>query len=97
MTYGNHYYDMCCRYKGKHVRIVELTGREHHGRIVDVDAQYVYLESGERGHSGFGYGYGGGYYPGYGGYGYPPYRPRPVVPIALAAIGGFALGAAFFW
>ncbi|RKL67782.1 hypothetical protein CR203_10590 [Salipaludibacillus neizhouensis] len=96
MTYGNHYYDICCRYKGKHVRIVDLKGLEHHGKIVDVDNKYVYLEKEGRGYSGFGYGY-GGYYPGYGYPGYTPYPYRPVVPIALAAIGGFALGAAFFW
>lgn len=94
MAYANHqYYDICCRHKGKHVRIVDLSGKEYHGKIVNVDTQYVYLETENRGFSGFGYGYGGGYYyPGY-----PPYPYRPVVPIALAAIGGFALGAAFFW
>ena len=61
------------------------------------------------GHSGYGYsGYGGPYggRPGYGaGYAGPPYGRRPGygvgnpnwVPVALAGIGGFALGAAFFW
>ncbi|WP_280769349.1 hypothetical protein [Salipaludibacillus daqingensis] len=84
-----HYYDMCCRYRGKRVRITDVSGKEYRGRIVDVDQQYVYLEQESSGFGGFGYGY-RGYYGHYGYY-------RPVFPIALAAIGGFALGAAFFW
>ncbi|PYZ93950.1 hypothetical protein CR194_10530 [Salipaludibacillus keqinensis] len=80
---------MCCRYKGKYVRITDVSGVEYRGRIVNVDRQYVYLEQDNKGFGGFGYGYYGGYYP-------PPRYYYPVVPVALAAIGGFFLGAAFF-
>lgn len=90
MHRAQQYYDICCRYRGKQVRITDLSGVEYRGRIVDVDQKFVYLERESSPFTGFGYGY-GGYYGGY------YYRPRPIFPIALAAIGGFALGAAFFW
>lgn len=56
---------------------------------MEVDHQYVYIEPVSTGGvRGFGWGY-----PGWGwGWGF-----RPWVPIALAGIGGFALGAALFW
>ncbi|WP_017728627.1 hypothetical protein [Halalkalibacterium ligniniphilum] len=81
------YYKMCCQYKGELVTIVEKSGRRHVGRIMNVDHQYVYLDPVHpgRGYGGFSYGY--GFYPYY----------RPFFPIALAAIGGFALGASLFW
>lgn len=71
------------------MRITDVSGVEYRGRIVEVDQKFVYLEQERNGFTGFGYGYPG--------YGYPGYYYRPVFPIALAAIGGFALGAAFFW
>lgn len=89
-----HYYHVCCEHRGKVVTIYERTGKRHVGRIVEVDKQFVYLEPTSAGVTGYSWGY-----PGYGwgyrpyGYGYRPYW----VPVALAAIGGFALGAAFFW
>ncbi|OIJ18652.1 hypothetical protein BKP45_16100 [Anaerobacillus alkalidiazotrophicus] len=86
------YYDLCCQHKGKVVTIYERTGKVHVGKIVDVDQQYVYIQPETRGVRGFGYGYYG--YPGYYPYPYPYY---PVWPVALAAIGGFVLGAALFW
>ena len=50
------------------------------------------------GAGGFGPGYGaGGFAPGYGaGFG-PGYGAGGIIPIALAGIGGFALGSAFNW
>ncbi|WP_416151330.1 hypothetical protein ACM26V_10290 [Salipaludibacillus sp. HK11] len=88
MDQCQHYYHMCSRYKGKQVTITDFSGVEYRGRIVNVDQQYVYLEQEGRGFGGFGYGYYGGFYGGY---------YRPIVPIALAGIAGFALGALFFW
>ncbi|MFV8826857.1 hypothetical protein [Alkalihalobacterium sp. APHAB7] len=91
------YYQMCCKHQGKVVTIYEKCGRRHYGRIVNVDHQFVYIEPVQPrsgGLGGFSYGFYGGYGPyGYGaGYGYGRF-----VPIALAAIGGFALASAFFW
>ncbi|WP_096435809.1 hypothetical protein [Alteribacter populi] len=87
MSRTQHYYNLCNRHQGRTVRIIENGGYEHVGRIVRVTPNCVYLECNRRpGWGGFGYGY-GGYY------GYRPY----VYPVALAAIGGFVLGAALFW
>ncbi|ARK30684.1 hypothetical protein [Halalkalibacter krulwichiae] len=78
------YYDLCCRYHGKVVTITCLDGRRYSGKITHVTDTHVYLQP--TGNFG-GFGYGWGYY-----------RPWGWgVPIALAAIGGFALGAALFW
>ncbi len=82
----SHYYNLCCQHKGKVVTIYEKCGKMHVGKIVHVDHQHVYLEPMTPGVSGYGWGFGGW------GWGY-----RPWFPIALAAIGGFALGSAFFW
>ncbi|WP_096189480.1 hypothetical protein [Evansella halocellulosilytica] len=84
MASASHYYDLCCRHRGRVARITDRRGREYVGRIVNVDRTNVYLQpfGGSRQY-GFGYGYYGGY--------------SPVVPIALAAIGGFLVGTAFFW
>ena len=106
-------YHLCCQHKGKVVHIYEKTGKVHYGKIVEVDQEFVWIDTrvsssesprgfgygypGYGGFSGFGGGYGGGY-GGYGGYGAYGYGRRPwLFPVALAAIGGFALGAAFFW
>ncbi|SDZ02937.1 hypothetical protein SAMN05421736_105142 [Evansella caseinilytica] len=78
-----YYYDLCCKHKGKVVRICDIYGKEYVGKIAYVDRTYVWLEptSYAPGYSyGWGWGYGGFFFP-----------------VALAAIGGFALGAAFFW
>lgn len=90
-----YYYDLCCKHKGKVVRIYDHQGREYVGRIADVDHTYVWLEPVQGREAGFGFGYYGGYSGGYyGGY----YGGRSFFfPVALAAIGGFALGSAFFW
>ncbi len=86
-------YHLCCQHRGKVVHIYEKSGKVHYGKIVDVDREYVWIDprvSG--GPSGFRYGYPGyGAYGGFGGYG------GGFVPVALAAVGGLALGAAFFW
>lgn len=101
-------YHLCCQHQGKIVHIYEKSGKAHHGRIVKVDQEYVWIDPVGTSPRGFGYGYGGypaygygaygGGYPGYGygGYGHVGRNPY-IVPVALAAIGGFALGAAFFW
>ncbi|MDE5415025.1 MAG: hypothetical protein LPK26_12255 [Bacillaceae bacterium] len=86
------YYQMCCKHRGKVVTIYEKCGRRHYGRIVNVDHQFVYIEP-VHPHSG---GLGGFSYGFYGGWGFRPWGVG-VVPIALAAIGGFALASAFLW
>lgn len=85
-----HYYDLCCKHRGQVVTIYEKCGKVHVGKIVNVDHQFVYIEPLSGGVSGYGWGYPGWGYPGYG------FR-RPFFPVALAAIGGFALGSALFW
>ncbi|GAA0438509.1 hypothetical protein GCM10008983_14280 [Lentibacillus halophilus] len=95
----DYYYDLCCRYKGKCVRINTHDGGVHKGIIRHVDRDCVYLQPIGRssGLGGFGYGfYGPGYgsggygYGGYGGYGGFGYG------IALGAIGTLALLPFFF-
>ncbi|UTR11199.1 hypothetical protein MM300_02375 [Evansella sp. LMS18] len=78
------YYDLCCKHKGKVVTIHDRSGKVYTGRIMHVDHQNVWLEPVRSGAGGFGFGWGWGW----GGLWFP---------VALAAIGGFALGAAFFW
>ncbi|RXJ02023.1 hypothetical protein DS745_07980 [Anaerobacillus alkaliphilus] len=96
-------YHLCCQHRGKVVHIYEKSGKVHYGKIVDVDTEYVYIDPRVGGGpSGFRYGY-----PGYGGYGHKGYGAYGAgygyggnpyfVPVALAAVGGLALGAAFFW
>ncbi|MCT8136641.1 hypothetical protein H1D32_02085 [Anaerobacillus sp. CMMVII] len=82
------YYDICCKHRGKVVTIYEKCGKVHVGKIVNVDHQFVYIEPTSTGVTGYGWGLG---------WGYPGFGYRPFFPIALAAIGGFALGAALFW
>ncbi|HWL26211.1 MAG TPA: hypothetical protein VNR38_21100 [Ureibacillus sp.] len=79
-------YDLCCRYKGKMVRISDNRGRQHIGRITRVDRDMVWILP-ARGRGGYGlgfWGFGGGY--GGSGFGYG---------IALGTILGIALVAAF--
>jgi hypothetical protein len=88
---SSQYYDLCCKHHGRVVTIRERNGNKHVGRIAEINRTHVYLElvspQSRRNLGGFGYGF---YHP----YGF---GRRRFVPIALAAIGGFALGAAFFW
>lgn len=87
MPNPTYYYKICCEHKGKVVRLYETSGREHVGRIVEVDEQYVWIERTVTETRGYSYGFYG-----------PRFYPRPYVfPVALAALGGFALGAALFW
>ncbi|MFN7250449.1 MAG: hypothetical protein ACK4M9_06590 [Anaerobacillus sp.] len=105
-------YHLCCQHRGKVVHIYEKSGKVHYGRIVEVDTEYVWIDrSVGRSPRGLAYGYPG--YGGYGGYGaygahgvgYGGYgahgagfgRNPFLAPVALAAVGGLALGAAFFW
>jgi hypothetical protein len=81
---GRNYYQLCCRYQGRVVRINDRFGKIHHGRIVRVSNSKVYIQPLLR-RPGFGYGYYG-----YGGYG-------AAYGVALGAIVGVALAAAFFW
>ncbi|WP_227938086.1 hypothetical protein [Alkalihalobacillus deserti] len=79
------YYDLCCLYRGKVVTITCVDGKTYSGTITNVTKTHVYLQPTGGSHFG-GFGYGWGY--GRWGWGFP---------IALAAIGGFALGAALWW
>jgi hypothetical protein len=85
-----HYYELCCKHRGQVVTIFEKCGKRHVGRIVEVDHQFVYIEPVSGGVAGYSWGY-----PGWG-WG-PRWGFRPFFPVALAAIGGFALGASLFW
>ncbi|MGM0844773.1 MAG: hypothetical protein ACQEUT_07325 [Bacillota bacterium] len=77
------YYNLCCRYHGKVVRINDRFGKSHMGEITRVTQSKVYIRP-VRPNQGYGYlGWGFGNY----GFGYG---------IALGAITGLAL-AAFFW
>lgn len=74
-------YNQCCGYHGKRVRITCRDGSVHVGEVTRVNRQRIWIRPDQD----LG-GYGFGYY-GYGfGYG-----------IALGAITGIALAAAFFW
>lgn len=84
----NEMYNLCCRYHGKSVRIVDRDGRTHLGQVTRVTRNMVWIRPNQDlggyglGFFGFGgYGYGSGF-----GYG-----------IALGAITGIALATAFFW
>lgn len=98
------YYHLCCQHKGKVVHIYEKSGKVHYGKIVEVDREYVWIDrsvaGSPRGFGYGGYGYGGYGHGAYGAYGHGAYghRRNPfLAPVALAAVGGLALGAAFFW
>ncbi|KHE71501.1 hypothetical protein [Halobacillus sp. BBL2006] len=75
-------YGLCCRYKGRMVRMTCRDGRTHVGRITRVDRQHVWLQPAGN-YGAFGYGYYG-----WGGFG---------IPFAIGAITGLALAGAFFW
>ncbi|MBB5174365.1 hypothetical protein [Texcoconibacillus texcoconensis] len=95
---AQHVYDFCCKSYGKIVYLREHCGRVHCGRVVAVDPDYVWLEPipcpGPGPGPGFGYGFAGGGYGAGGGFGS---GGGTWFPVALAAVGGFALGSAFFW
>ena len=82
---SQHYYHLCCRYKGKVVRITDKAGRVHVGRICRVTPHKVYIEPMIR-RGGYGFGFGGWGW----GFGAP-------FGIAFGFIAGFALGSLFFW
>jgi hypothetical protein len=90
---NENYYNLCCRYQGRHVRIDDRRGNVHVGRISRVTRSHVFIQPtrhrGNNGYGGYGYGGYGGYYGDYGygeGYG-----------LALGAITGIALASLFFW
>lgn len=80
----NELYNLCCKYHGKRVRIVDREGRVHHGEVTRVSRNMVWIRPNED----LG-GYGLGFF-GFGGYGFG-------YGIALGAIAGIALATAFFW
>lgn len=86
----DHFYQMCCRYRGRAVEIRTRDGRIHRGIIKNVNRRYVYIDPIGRSPSfgGFGYGFFG---PGYG------YRRGLGLGIALGAIGTIALLPFFYW
>jgi hypothetical protein len=86
------YYNLCCRYQGRHVRINDRNGNVHVGRISRVTRNQVFIQPTRhhRGNNGYGgYGYGG-----YGGYGY---GYGEAYGLALGAITGIVLASLFFW
>jgi hypothetical protein len=79
------FYNLCCRYHGKTVRITCRDGRVHTGEITRTSRNMVWVRPiGGLG----GYGYGFGWYGGYDRFG---------VGVALGAITGIVLASAFFW
>ncbi|MBO1913623.1 hypothetical protein [Sporosarcina sp. 6E9] len=80
------YYNLCCRYHGRNVRITCRDGRVHRGEITRVTRDMVWIRPAE-GLGGYGLGFGGF---GFGGFRYG-------FGIALGAITGIALASAFFW
>lgn len=78
----NELYNLCCRYYGKRVRIVDREGRVHLGEVTRVSRNMVWIRPDED----LG-GYGLGFF-GFGGFGFG---------IALGAIVSIALATAFFW
>lgn len=83
MSYGN-IYGLCCRYRGRTVRLTCRDGGTHIGRITRVDRRRVWLQP-IGNYGAFGYGFYGRYGFGFG------------IPFALGAITGIALAGAFFW
>lgn len=83
---SQHYYDLCCRYNGKVVRIHDRHGNVHVGKICRVSRSKVFIQPFNRRGNGFGL----GFYGGYGYYGYP-------YGIGLGLITGIALAGLFFW
>ncbi|WP_391203544.1 hypothetical protein [Psychrobacillus sp. L4] len=81
-------YNQCCRYHGQRVRITSRDGRVHLGQITRINRQTVWIRPSQS----LG-GFGMGYYGGYGGYGGDGFGYG----IALGAITGIVLAAAFFW
>ncbi|GGK04593.1 hypothetical protein GCM10007063_28650 [Lentibacillus kapialis] len=84
-----YYHELCCKYKGRPVRITTRDGEVHRGTIQNVDHHRVFIQPfHHRNIDGFGYGF---YSPGYG------YRPGFAYGIALGAIGTLALLPFFYW
>lgn len=82
------FYDLCCRYHGRTVRITCRDGSVHVGEITRIRRDMVWIRPAE-GLGGYGLGFGGfGGYGRFGGFG---------IGIALGAITGIALASAFFW
>jgi small nuclear ribonucleoprotein (snRNP)-like protein len=101
--YVSNYYELAKEHQGQRVTITDRSGAVYTGRLMNVDTEHVYLEVEQDAKEMYeqdsydrsgGYGYYQPLYPAP----YPPPCPKnDVIPIALAAIGGFALASAFFW
>jgi hypothetical protein len=87
MMAQSNWYNQCCRYHGRKVRITCRDGRVHVGEITRVNREMVWIRPAS-GLGGYGYGFGG--FGRFGGF-------RLGFGIALGAITGIALASAFFW
>src|SRR5699024_12038706 len=87
---ARYYHELCCKNKGRPVKITTRDGGVHRGIIRNVDNHRVFIEPFRRRGSlgGFGYGF---YGPGYG------YGPGFAYGIALGAIGTVVLLPFFYW
>jgi len=82
----NELYNLCCRYNGQRVRIVDKQGRVHLGEVTRVNRDMVWIRPNED-LGGYGLGF----------FGFGGYRYGFGYGIALGAIAGIALATAFFW
>ncbi|GAA3324106.1 hypothetical protein GCM10020331_050650 [Ectobacillus funiculus] len=93
-------YSLCCQYHGKVVRIHDINGQVHLGRVVDVTDESVWLEPMDSRAFDLGFGYNG--YDDFGrdyGYDYEYdsyYGAGAVIEFAFGFIIGIALAALFF-
>jgi len=94
---ARHYYDLCCRNRGRAVVIRDRNGNVYRGIIDRVTPTHVYLRPPRpprptRNLGGFGYGFVRPYYGGGYGFGWA------AAAIALAAIAAFTIAPfGFFW
>ncbi len=94
-------YSLCCQYHGKVVRVHDINGQVHLGRIIDVTDESVWLQPVDSRAFDLGFGYNG--YDDFGrdyGYDYEYdsyYGAGAVIEFAFGFIIGIALAALFFF
>ena len=94
-------YSLCCQYHGKVVRVHDINGQVHLGRIIDVTDESVWLQPVDSRALDLGFGYNG--YDDFGrdyGYDYEYdsyYGAGAVIEFAFGFIIGIALAALFFF